>query len=233
MIRGSTMESVYEKRPWLKIYPDHVPHDLDLTNETALGDFKKSAALNPDAPAIYYFDHEISFKQVDRFSDQLAAAFEDLGLQKGDRIILDLQNVPQFPIAAYAAWKLGAIVVPVNPMYKEKELKYFCEDSGARLFLTLDEIASDLDLSFFENTSVERLITTSPLDFMPPGADPPVLLKNARKIAGPGALDMLEMIETFQGESPDNPGITPEDVAYLTYTSGTTAPPQGRHEYSR
>jgi long-chain acyl-CoA synthetase len=221
------MESVYEKKPWLKNYPKHIPHDFDLTNETALGDFKYSAELNPEAPAIYYFDHEISFKRVDRFSDQLAAAFEHLGLKKGDRIILDLQNVPQFPIAAYAAWKIGAIVVPVNPMYKEKELAYFCNDSGARLFLTLDEIVANLDLSFLDGTSVEKVITTSPLDFLPPGADLPVLLKSAQKITLTGTLDMLETLDAFQNKSPDDPGIAPEDVAYLTYTSGTTGPPKG------
>jgi long-chain acyl-CoA synthetase len=221
------MDSIYEKRPWLKNYPEWAPHQLQITEDTALGDFRASAARRPEMPAINYFDHTISYQEIDRFSDNLAGAFEDLGLGKGDRIIVDLQNVPQFPIAIYAAWKVGAIVVPLNPMYKEKELAYFCQDSGAKLFLTLDEIASGLDLSFLDDTSVEKVITTSPLDFLPSDMDPPELLKKARKTSVPGTLDMLEMIGSFKDRKTDDPGLTPEDIAYLTYTSGTTGPPKG------
>ncbi|MBW2169828.1 MAG: AMP-binding protein, partial [Deltaproteobacteria bacterium] len=158
------MDSIYEKRPWLNNYPEWLPHDLEITHDTALDDFRASAARRPEAPAVCYFDHEISYGEIDRLSNSLAAAFYDLGLKKGDRILLVLQNVPQFLIATYAAWKLGAIVVPLNPMYKEKELTYFFQDSGAKLFFTLDQIAAALDMSFLKETSVQNVITTSPLD---------------------------------------------------------------------
>ncbi len=221
------MDSIYEARPWLKNYPDHVPHDLEIGSETALDDFKASAARKPNAPAVYYFDDIITYGDIDQQSDSLAAAFNDMGLKKGDRIIVDLQNVPQFLIATYAAWKLGIIVVPLNPMYKEEELLYFCRDSGARLMFTLDEIAAALDLSFLKQTAIENVITTSALYMLLSSDKPPGLLTGCERTAVAGTLTLQYVLKRFESNTVSDPGMSSEDVAYLTYTSGTTGPPKG------
>ena len=106
------MASIYDKRPWLKNYPEWSQGDFEITPDTAISDFEASATRKPDAPAVYYFDHTITYGEVDRSAERLASAFSDLGTNKGNRIIAILQNVPQFLVVAYAGWKLGAIVVP-------------------------------------------------------------------------------------------------------------------------
>ena len=221
------VNSIYEKRPWLKNYPEWVPHDIEIGNDTAIGDFMTSADQKPEAPAVHYFDHTFSYGDIDRLSNSFAAALENLGVLKGDRVILVLQNVPQFLISTYAAWKIGAIVVPLNPMYKENELTYFCENSNAKILITLEEIASKLEISFLKKLPIEKVITTSPLDFLSDQINLPKLLSNTQKKHVPDCIDMLELINRYQGAEITCSKISAEDIAYLTYTSGTTGSPKG------
>jgi len=221
------MSSIYEQRPWLKNYPEWVPHDIEIGNSTAIGDFMASADQKPDSPAVHYFDHTISYGEIDRLSNSFAAALESLGVVKGDRVILVLQNVPQFLISTYAAWKIGAIVVPLNPMYKENELSFFCENSNAKIFITLEEIADQLENAFLDSSPIENVITTSSLDFLPDQNRRPKLLKDTLKKPVSGCLDMMELIDRYQGAQITVAGISAEDIAYLTYTSGTTGSPKG------
>ncbi len=218
---------ISQQRPWLKNYPNHVPPDLSVRNETALGDFRKTASNDPKAPAVYYFEHLISYGEIDQYSERLAKSFIAFGIKPGDRVILVFQNIPQCQIVTYAAWKVGAMIVPLNPMFREKELLYYCQDSGAKLFFIQDDIAAALDLSFLKETPVEKTITTSPLDFLASPEKRPALLNGVRKIALPGTLDLLELLENDGRETENFYEVKPHDLAYLTYTSGTTGPPKG------
>ena len=73
MVRGGQVISIYEKRPWLKNYPEGVPHDIEIRNVTAIGDFMTSAYQKPDAPAVHYFDDTFSYGDIDRLSNGFAA----------------------------------------------------------------------------------------------------------------------------------------------------------------
>ena len=98
----------------------------------------------------------------------------------GDRIALYLQNIPQFLIGMYGAWKVGAIVVPCNPMFKQHELEYHLNDSGAKALICLESLYETVARDAIINTKVEFTITTCELDYA--DQDPvPALLRASRK----------------------------------------------------
>ncbi|HEX9042875.1 MAG TPA: AMP-binding protein [Trebonia sp.] len=178
-------------------------------------------------PFLYYFDTPVTGAAVEADSDALAAALAARGIGRGERVALFLQNVPQFVIALLAAWKLGAIAVPVNPMLKERELRYVLTDSGARAIISLQDLWQATAAQAVTGTEVAVAVTTSPLDYLAGAATPPPVLAGVTRTATPGATDLGDLLREHAGERPAPVTLGPGDVALLTYTSGTTGDPKG------
>src|SRR5258708_17031487 len=225
-VKASAGKGTYEARPWLKHYASYVKPEITPGFASALEMFLQTVQALPEQPAIYYFDRAISYGELDRQSTALAAALQERGVVHGDRVALYLQNIPQFLIAMYAAWKAGAIVVLCNPMFKQRELEYHLNDSGSKGLICLESLYDSVACGTVGNTKVEFVITTSELDYL--GAEPvPALLVSSRKQRFAETLDMLDLVRQHAGATLEFARLTPGDIAFLTYTSGTTGQPKG------
>jgi long-chain acyl-CoA synthetase len=217
--------STHTDRPWLALYDASAPPEIEPEHRSALAMFDSAVARAADRPAIRYFDAELTWADVDRLANALAVGLHDLGIGRGDRVAVYLQNVPQFLVAMVATWKAGAIMVSVNPMYKARELAEILEDSGAKGLVALESLYGDVAAGVVGETDVCAIVTTSPLDFV--ADDPPAALAGIERVRHDGTHDLLELTRAHEGETPEPVGLGPDDVAFLTYTSGTTGPPKG------
>ncbi len=161
------MSSVYENKPWLSRYAEYVPHELPLPGRSMSDLFEESAGRAPDRDAIRYFDATVSYGELNELANRFAMLLAARGVEKGDRVAVHTQNDPQFLVAQYGAWKRGAIVVPLNPMLKSKELDYHLNDSGAKVLVCLENLYETVAREVTLGTKVEHVLTTSELDFLP------------------------------------------------------------------
>ena len=213
-----------EDRPWLARYGDQ-PADYAIEFEDALSMFRAGLARDPSGVALKYFDGVVTRQELDEQSDALASALLANGFQRGDRLAVYLQNVPQFVVSMVATWKAGGVMVSINPMSRTRELTYLLKDSGAKVLVSLESLYDEVARGVVPDTDVQLVLTTSELEYQTRSDDR--LFKGLTRQRHEGTTDFTDLIEAHRGQVPPPVELAADDVAFLTYTSGTTGVPKG------
>jgi long-chain acyl-CoA synthetase len=151
-----------------------------------------------------------------------------MGSEQAEFLVAEGADPSRILIAQYGAWKRGAIMVPLNPMFKEKELEYHLNDSGAKVLICLESLYAAVAKKVVAKTKVEHVVTTNEADLVPKGIKESIsLLKDADKQRFADITDMMEAVQKRLNRRAPREEVTPEDIAYLVYTSGTTGLPKG------
>ncbi len=209
-------------RLWEKAWPPHVTGTFEVTKP--LPELLRLAAeKNPSRVAVSYYGRDISYGELNSLIDRCARLLIRLGLTKGDRVALFLQNCPQFIIAYFGTLRAGGIVVPLNPMFKQAELRQELQDAGCRILIASDTLYPEA-AKVSETSGLEHVLVTSLGDFCPPGAPAEV---SAPGQTFPHTGDFARLLEETSPLPTNLVDDLQEDLALLQYTGGTTGLPKG------
>jgi len=221
------------ERPWLQAYPPGVPADIDASQYPSLvALLEESFQKHGDKVAYSFLGKEFGFGYVDSVSRALAGYLQSLGLSKGDRVAIMMPNVPQYPVAVAAILRAGYVVVNVNPLYTARELEHQLKDSGSKAIIILENFAATLE-ACLASTPVQHVVLAAMgdrLGFLK-GAIVNYVVRSVKKLVPafslPQAVHFNDAVAQGARAPMKTPELTPDDVAVLQYTGGTTGVSKG------
>ena len=238
----SASEALLATRPWLRHYEQGVRAQLDIPDQPLTWLLDHTVSNYPSRTAIVYYGTKLSYAQLSSLTNRFAVGLQKLGVRKGDRVAIALPNIPQYPIAFFGALKAGAVVVPTNPLYTEREMEHQMADSGARILVMMEDFYPVIR-NVRANTALEHIILTSPADYLPPllrtlyplsqrnAKHPQPRLTEKERREDKTLYSMKEMLESHgkRGIELFNLPVptTGDDLAVLQYTGGTTGLAKG------
>ena len=226
-------------KPHYSFWPARVPHHITPPATTLWDNLFISAQRFPHKTALHFLGTALSYQALAHQAERIAAWLQAQGVQKGDRVLLDMQNCPQLVAAHFGILRANAVVVPINPMNRAKELEHYISDAQARIAITTADVAAEMAaasdaLPFGEG--LQHLLVTHYSDAF----DPSLQTQEGWPMAWHAWLTQsIELPLVKGGQSHDWREIllntltlapltvTPSDLAVLPYTSGTTGLPKG------
>ncbi|WP_028240135.1 long-chain-fatty-acid--CoA ligase [Stutzerimonas azotifigens] len=209
------------------VWPEKVPKFLYLPQTSVYHNLAVSALRYPQRVAIHYYDSPITYAELDRQVTAMAGYLQHLGVQAGDRVLLYMQNSPQFIIGFYAILRANAVVVPVNPMNRTAELEYLIGDTGAVAALCAQELFECIE-PHVGRTALKHAVVTAYSEYLsqPTGLPlPEAVAAPLQPLTGIGLHTWAQALAAGHQPGPVTAG--PEDLCVIPYSSGTTGNPKG------